>query len=259
MRFLKLAIPIVLSANMLHAAGLEIVEDGKIIAVGPTTGTVAAVAQDQSGWISAKIKGTSRLEADLLHSGDVTATIAADALTTADVTPPGEVMAGIATAPVEIKNPELVAEPTKEPEPTPPPEPEPEPAAEDDGAKQVADALNACKTIRFPNITFEVGKSTLTADGRAYVATIAGGLRANPKLFVEVVGHTDDRGSDAYNLQLSIARANAVRAALVSLHSISPNRLDATGYGEAKPIDDNTTAAGRERNRRVEIVNASCA
>ena len=90
-----------------------------------------------------------------------------------------------------------------------------------------------------------------------YVTTIAGDLRANSKLSFEVAGHKDDRGSDAYNLQLSIARANAVRIALVSVHGIGPNRLDATGYVEAKPIDDNTTVAGHERNRRVEIVNAS--
>lgn len=258
MRFLKLAIPVVLSAKMLHAAGLEIVEDGKIITVGPTTGTVAVVAQNKSGWIGAKIKGTSRLEADLLHSGDVTATIEADAYAAADVTPQDEVMAGIATAPVEIKNTELVAEPPKEPEPTPPPEPEPEPTGDDDDAKQVAEALHACKTIRFPNITFETGKATLTADGRAYVATVAGGLRANSGLNVELHGHTDSQGNDAYNQQLSMSRAASVRTALVTVHGIDQSRMEAIGFGEAKPIDDNNTAAGRERNRRVEIVNANC-
>lgn len=262
MRFLKYAIPIVLSANIIHAAGLAIVEDGHIITVAPTVSTtVEAVAQDNGGWISAKIKGTLRLQADLLSSEDVTATVAAGAFAEAGVTPPGEIMAGIATAPVEIENTELVAEPAQEPEPEPtlPPEPKPEPEPEDDGSQQVADALSACKTIRFRNITFEVGRATLTADGRAYVATIAGGLRENPKLSVELHGHTDSQGSDAYNQQLSMSRADAVRTALVTVHGIDPSRLKAIGYGEAKPIEDNDTSAGRERNRRVEIVNANCA
>lgn len=261
MRFLKFAVPVVLGANMLHAAGLEIVEDGQIITVAPTMSTtVEAVARDKGGWISTKIERSAKLQADLRQSGDVTATVAPDSFAAADVTPPSKIMAGIAIAPVEIKNTEPIAEQQEpEPEPTSPPEPKLELGPEDDGSQQVADALRACKTIRFPNITFKTGEATLTADGRTYVATVAGGLRANPGLHIELHGHTDSQGREAYNQQLSMSRADAVRTSLVTVHSVDPSRLEAIGFGEAKPIDDNTTAAGRERNRRVEIVNASCA
>ncbi|WP_373082200.1 OmpA family protein [Zhongshania sp.] len=69
---------------------------------------------------------------------------------------------------------------------------------------------------------------------------------------IEVGGYTDDSGGENYNLRLSDARANAVRAYLLS-QGVSAERLVAKGYGEAKPRADNRTAAGREKNRRVEL------
>jgi OOP family OmpA-OmpF porin len=70
---------------------------------------------------------------------------------------------------------------------------------------------------------------------------------------VRIEGHTDSRGSRAYNLRLSQSRADSVRAYLIG-KGISSDRLEAKGYGPDQPIDNNKTAAGRERNRRVEFM-----
>ena len=64
-------------------------------------------------------------------------------------------------------------------------------------------------------------------------------------------GHTDSRGSESYNLQLSQKRANTVKNILVDKYGMQPSRLRAVGYGEAMPIDINDTEEGRQNNRRV--------
>jgi OOP family OmpA-OmpF porin len=69
---------------------------------------------------------------------------------------------------------------------------------------------------------------------------------------VEVAGHTDSRGSDAYNMDLSLRRAQSVRDYLVT-KGIPSDRLVINGYGESQPIADNTTEEGRFQNRRVEL------
>lgn len=70
---------------------------------------------------------------------------------------------------------------------------------------------------------------------------------------VEIAGHTDSRGRDSVNLKLSQSRAEAVRNYLIA-KGISAERLTAKGYGEARPVADNKTEAGRYKNRRVELV-----
>jgi len=78
-------------------------------------------------------------------------------------------------------------------------------------------------------------------------------LEAYPDVKVEIGGHTDDQGSNDYNLALSYDRAKSVVAYLV-MRGISQDRLVARGYGEDKPMVPNTTAEGRAKNRRVEVV-----
>lgn len=78
-------------------------------------------------------------------------------------------------------------------------------------------------------------------------------LRDHPEVRVRVRGHTDSTAEDAYNLDLSRARAQAVVAWLVA-HGVDAARLEAEGVGEAEPIDTNATEEGRARNRRVEFV-----
>jgi hypothetical protein len=69
-----------------------------------------------------------------------------------------------------------------------------------------------------------------------------------------VEGHTDAQGDEAYNLDLSLRRANAVRQALIDRYGVQGDRLETRGYGEAVPIADNATLEGRAQNRRVELV-----
>jgi outer membrane protein OmpA-like peptidoglycan-associated protein len=83
---------------------------------------------------------------------------------------------------------------------------------------------------------------------------VAAVLEAHPELRrVEVSGHTDDRGDDAHNLDLSQRRAESIRRWLLGV-GIAPERLEARGYGETRPLAANDSAAGRALNRRVEFV-----
>ena len=79
-------------------------------------------------------------------------------------------------------------------------------------------------------------------------------MQEYPDNNILIEGHTDSYGSDAYNKRLSEKRAQSVYDMLVSKYSVDSKRLSAIGYGEEKPMADNKTAAGREQNRRVEII-----
>ncbi len=109
------------------------------------------------------------------------------------------------------------------------------------------------KIAEIPGPNFDFNKSTLTPAGRAKVADAARTLKDNPTVHVEVGGHTDSIGSDAYNQKLSERRADTVAKELEA-DGISASRLTVRGYGKRKPVADNKTAEGRARNRRVELV-----
>jgi outer membrane protein OmpA-like peptidoglycan-associated protein len=102
-------------------------------------------------------------------------------------------------------------------------------------------------------VHFATSKDVILDKSFSLLKQVAAVLRANPQLeLVRVEGHTDDQGADAKNLDLSQRRANNVKAFLVN-EGIAAERLEAMGYGEARPVDTNTTAGGRENNRRVEF------
>jgi OmpA-OmpF porin, OOP family len=82
---------------------------------------------------------------------------------------------------------------------------------------------------------------------------VVAALKARPTMNVRVEGHTDSRGNAALNTRLSQARADAVRAYLAG-HGVGQDRLEARGFGPSQPIETNKTAAGREKNRRVDFV-----
>jgi len=77
-------------------------------------------------------------------------------------------------------------------------------------------------------------------------------MKENPKMIIEIGGHTDDTGDDEYNLKLSQKRAEAIRDYLIK-KGIQPERIKAKGYGETEPIVPNINELNRERNRRVEV------
>jgi outer membrane protein OmpA-like peptidoglycan-associated protein len=103
------------------------------------------------------------------------------------------------------------------------------------------------------NIYFDVNKSDVKPAMRARLTEIARALATVPNQRVLVEGHTDSDGSNEYNLQLSRLRAQSVRSALVE-GGVSPDRIEAQGYGETRPVAPNGTAAGKAQNRRVELV-----
>jgi outer membrane protein OmpA-like peptidoglycan-associated protein len=102
------------------------------------------------------------------------------------------------------------------------------------------------------DVIFETGKATLRPGATARLQPLVTYLNASPEVKVRIDGHTDSVGSDAMNLQLSKARASAVRSALITA-GVDAARIEAFGHGETNPIATNVNAAGRQANRRVEL------
>ncbi len=107
--------------------------------------------------------------------------------------------------------------------------------------------------VNLSDVLFDFNKYTLKPDTREKLAKVSGILLAYPDLKVQVEGYTDNVGSEQYNQKLSEERAGAVRDYLVQ-QGVPAANVTATGYGEANPVADNSTAAGRAKNRRVQMV-----
>jgi outer membrane protein OmpA-like peptidoglycan-associated protein len=107
--------------------------------------------------------------------------------------------------------------------------------------------------VNVSDVLFDTAQSTLKPGAREKLARVAGILATHPDLKIEVEGHTDSVGSDDYNQRLSERRAESVRAYLVQ-QKIPPAAVDAKGFGESRPVASNDTTAGRQQNRRVELV-----
>ncbi|GGA11670.1 cell envelope biogenesis protein OmpA [Blastomonas marina] len=101
-------------------------------------------------------------------------------------------------------------------------------------------------------VTFDVGSSTLKPSFRATLDEVAATLVDYPNSLIDVYGHTDSTGSDAFNQALSERRAKAVADYLIA-RNVDRRRIMTQGFGETQPIADNGTEAGRAQNRRVEI------
>jgi outer membrane protein OmpA-like peptidoglycan-associated protein len=107
--------------------------------------------------------------------------------------------------------------------------------------------------VNMSDVLFDFNKHTLKPGAREKLAKVSGIVLAYPGLRLEVEGHTDSIGSDEYNQRLSERRAQSVRDYLVS-QSVSANSITARGFGESSPVASNDNDAGRQRNRRVELV-----
>jgi outer membrane protein OmpA-like peptidoglycan-associated protein len=121
----------------------------------------------------------------------------------------------------------------------PPPAPAPEPEVEP-------------PLMRFQDVLFDFDRSNLRPEADAILAPVLEMLQRDPTLSVDIEGHADWMGSDAYNIGLSQRRAQAVVEWLVA-RGIARERLNAVGKGEREPIASNETAEGRQLNRRVEV------
>jgi OOP family OmpA-OmpF porin len=111
------------------------------------------------------------------------------------------------------------------------------------------------KEIRIlERIEFETAKATLRPESLPVLEGVLRALTEHPDIRkLQVEGHTDNRGPDAFNMRLSQSRAQAVVAWLIE-HGIASDRLLAQGFGETRPIDKNSSEDGRQRNRRVQFM-----
>ncbi|MGB2628063.1 MAG: OmpA family protein [Candidatus Acidiferrum sp.] len=107
--------------------------------------------------------------------------------------------------------------------------------------------------VNMADVLFESGKYALSTDAQLKLAKLSGIIQAHPGLNLAIEGYTDNTGTPEFNLKLSQQRADAVRAFLVS-QGLPPATISSTGMGQASPVADNSTAAGRKLNRRVEII-----
>jgi outer membrane protein OmpA-like peptidoglycan-associated protein len=124
-------------------------------------------------------------------------------------------------------------------------------------AAELARTLHETGTVALHGILFDTGKATIRTESSAILASIRDVLTADPALTLEVQGHTDNVGTAASNLKLSQERAAAVKTYLVQKLGVAPGRLVTSGFGDTRPVADNTTEDGRSRNRRVELVKRS--
>jgi len=108
------------------------------------------------------------------------------------------------------------------------------------------------KTYVLKDLLFDTGKSTIQKNSYQAVDDLAALLLNRKTMVVEISGHTDNVGTPADNLKLSQDRANTVRNYLIK-KGVESNRITAVGYGDTKPVADNSTTEGKQMNRRTEV------
>ena len=107
--------------------------------------------------------------------------------------------------------------------------------------------------VNMADVLFQTGKYALSQDAQLKLAKLSGIIQAHPGLNLAIEGHTDTTGAADFNMKLSQQRADTVREFLIA-QGLSPDTITAKGMGEDNPVADNSTAAGRKQNRRVEII-----
>ncbi len=119
-------------------------------------------------------------------------------------------------------------------------------------AKAFSGTVDATKSYVFDGVNFETGSSNITAESKTQIDNLTAIMKAYPNAVINIVGHTDNTGEAQNNLDLSIARAKAVKDALIA-GGIDKARVQSQGRGQTEPIADNGTDEGRAQNRRVEV------
>ena len=118
--------------------------------------------------------------------------------------------------------------------------------------KRIANGLANGEKLAFTNVRFKFDSDILTEDSKDTLNNVASVLKRLTSLKLEIQGHTDSDGPAVYNQDLSERRAISVKNYLVS-KGIDANRLTTIGYGETNPVTENTTFAGKAKNRRIEF------
>lgn len=121
------------------------------------------------------------------------------------------------------------------------------------GPAEMKAALDAEGRVQLHGILFDLDRASLQPEASRQLQDVVTLMKDYPGLRLEVQGHTDDQGTDQYNLELSRQRAEAV-VAYLGLFGIDTGRTVARGYGESKPVAANSSEEGRVQNRRVELV-----
>jgi len=119
---------------------------------------------------------------------------------------------------------------------------------------ELARALNEKGSVALYGILFDTGKATIKSESAGILGSVGALLKADAALRIEIRGHTDNVGAAAANLKLSEDRAASVKAYLVKTFGIAADRLATAGFGDTKPVADNSSDKGRAQNRRVELV-----
>ena len=122
------------------------------------------------------------------------------------------------------------------------------------GCKKLYDALSESGRVATQGIYFDSGSDKIRPESTPTLKEIGTMLKEHADLKLTIEGHTDNVGNAQGNQDLSNRRAAAVKAFLVSAYGIDASRLESTGLGDTKPLAANTTAEGRQQNRRVELV-----
>jgi len=108
--------------------------------------------------------------------------------------------------------------------------------------------------VRVYGLSFPVGSSEIRPENFGLLTKLQQVIREYPDAPVTISGHTDSRGNDASNQRLSEERAQAVQEYLMAnMSSLSPNQVEAVGYGESRPLASNETEEGRAQNRRIDV------
>jgi outer membrane protein OmpA-like peptidoglycan-associated protein len=121
-------------------------------------------------------------------------------------------------------------------------------------AAEMAQSLASTGRIALYGIYFDTNKADIKPESTPALEQIAALLKADPALKIMVVGHTDNVGTSAANLDLSKRRANAVVAALTGQYGAKAAQMEAAGMGMLSPVASNDSEEGRTKNRRVELV-----
>ena len=121
-------------------------------------------------------------------------------------------------------------------------------------AVALALALQEKGSVAVHQILFDAGRAIIKPESVPTLASLGEVLQSDPKLTIEIQGHTDNAGTPATNLRVSRERAVAVKVYLVQSLGIAPERLTTIGFGDTKPVASNATEEGRGQNRRIEFV-----